>query len=67
MNANLSTCAEVAGPVCLTLAERWHAARDMDECQRHTLEMATLLVLRWISQGDQRAEKNLTRAAALLH
>jgi hypothetical protein len=68
MNANLSSCAEVAGPVCLALAERWNASSgNMDECERHNLEMATIFILRWISSGDQRAERNLLRAAALLH
>jgi hypothetical protein len=67
MSTSLSTCAEVAGPVCLLLAERWHSARDsMDDCERHNLEMATMVVLRWISIGDRRAEEKLQRATMLL-
>jgi hypothetical protein len=66
MSPHLSSCTEVAGPVCLALVERWHASsNNMDEGERHNLEMATVVVLRWISRGDQRAGRNLARAAAL--
>jgi hypothetical protein len=67
MSRSLPACAEIAGPVCLHLAERWQNAEgNLNECQRRNLQMATIVVLRMLAAEDQGAEVRLKRASTFL-
>jgi hypothetical protein len=64
---HIPDCTKVAGLACQHLAERWrHVTDQTDICERHNLELSTMIVLRWIAIGDRKAEENLKRATALL-
>jgi hypothetical protein len=66
MSAAPSLCAETVTPLCLYLAERWRHADTADDRGHRELEMATVLMLRWIASGDHTAEAKVRKTAAAL-
>lgn len=59
-------CAEPVSPICNYLAERWFCSDRADDPGRRELEMATVLVLRWLAASDHVTEGKVSRAAAVL-